>query len=282
MPKVLKGVAALVLSATGAAGTASAQPQAAYSLAARSSIVVSGTVRRASASLEPMVRASPQTVVIAIDHMYAGSEIAGDQSGHLATVILSKPMALRPGAKAIFFGEPRFIGSEMTIADAGEVSLQAAGRAELIQPLGAGVQARRDAPIRERLALATFVARGTVERVEPVRERTLTDEHDPEFTLAFVRITERLSGADQRPIVPILFAASRDIVWFNSPKLRPGEDAIFIAHAPQPSDLAMLRSSPAFELVRRSGALLVTQPYDVLPASEERRVANLVAGREVR
>ena len=282
MPRVLNGIICVAVSATFGAACAGAQPDAIYSLAAKSSIVVSGSVVRSRASLEPMVPASSRTVVISIEQMYAGGEIAGDKRGHSATVILSRPMSLRPGAKALFFGEPRFIGSEITIADAGEAPLEAASQAQLMQPVIAGVQARRDAPIRERLAVAALVARGTVERVEPLREKELADEHDPEFQLAYVRVTSALAGADRRAVVPILFAGSRDIVWFNSPKLRPGEDAIFIAHPPQENELALLRSSPALELVRRNGALLVTQPYDVLPPTEERRVANLVAKREAR
>ena len=282
MPRIQSGIICLAVSAAFGAACAGAQPEAIYSLAARSSIVVSGTVLRSGASLEPMLPASSRTVVISIEQMYAGREIAGDKRGHSATVILSRPMSLRPGAKALFFGEPRFIGSEITIADAGEAPLDVRGQAQLVQPVIAGVQARRDAPIKERLAVAALVARGIVERVEPLREKELADEHDPEFRLAYVRVTSALAGGDRRTTVPILFAASRDIVWFNSPKLRPGEDAIFIAHAPQENELAMLRSSPAFELARRNGALLVTQPYDVLPPMEERRVANLIVKREAR
>lgn len=279
MPRYRSGMISIAVAGAVGAGTAAAQPDSIYSLASRSSIVVSGSVLRSRASLEPMVPASARTAVISIEQMYAGSEIAGDKRGHSATVILSKPMSLRPGTKALFFGEPRFIGSEITIVDAGEIPLGRENRAQLMQPLSAGVQARRDLPIRNRLTVATLVARGTVERVERLRERTPVDEHDPQFEVALVRITSPIAGTDRRAVVPILFAASRDIAWFNSPKLRPGEDAIFIAHPPRDNELAMLRSSVAFDLVRRNGALLVTQPYDVLPPSEQGRVATLVARR---
>jgi hypothetical protein len=70
--------------------------------AGRSAIVVLGTVTKVAASEEPLLAPSNATVVIKIEQMFAGSEFAGDQTGHPATVILSKPGDMKVGSKALF------------------------------------------------------------------------------------------------------------------------------------------------------------------------------------
>jgi hypothetical protein len=276
----LKGLG-LIAAGMAIGTTAPAQTESAYSLAAHSSIVVEGQVVRAGASEEPLLAPSSSTAVIRINRMYAGAEFAGDQTGRTATVILSHASQLREGGQALFFGEPRFIGKTLTIADHGELAVdRAEGPA-----LAGGLQARRDLPIQMRLETATAVFHGLVEKVgpPPVTDRTkpgerdgeLASEHDPEFQLAMVRVRSVLRGAPAGPVQPVLFPGSRDIMWFNGPKLKPGQDLILLAHRPTEGELTMM--SPALRaFAEKSRALVVTQPYDALPASEEKRVAGLI------
>src|SRR5437762_4946529 len=117
-PKILIVIAALMVLAAGA-GAAFAQTIAVPSLADRSSIIVRGKVLKINASDEHLLQPSNQTAVISIEQMYAGKEIAGDQAGRTATVIFSKPGVLKTGEVAVFFGNPRFLGKSITIADEG-------------------------------------------------------------------------------------------------------------------------------------------------------------------
>lgn len=284
----LLALAALASVLTGA--RALAQEDGAESLAERSAIVVRGKVLKTSASNEPLVAASESTAVISVQQMYAGSEIAGDQTGRTATVILSRPGRLKVGEQALFFGNPRFLGSSLTIADEGEIS----GNAAEEQPaLERGLQARRDKPIVERLATATLVFRGTVDTVRPfeeVRPREAAaaqakpyparpSEHDPEWHVASVKVVTSLRGAQAGQVVTVLFPASRDIVWFHAPKLKPGEDGVFITHALSREDAAASGASGLPTFVERQNAHVVTEPFDVLPPSEEARVRALLSRR---
>jgi hypothetical protein len=261
------------------------QPDPATSLASRSAIVVQGTVEKMGASEEPLLAPTPSTAVIRITRMFAGSEFAGDLKGQIATVILTKPGSVQAGTAAIFFGNPRFIGKTLTIADEGELPAPA-GEAAISVALARGIQGRRDAPIRARLTLAAMVFRGTVESVKPIasadgKERELTSEHDPEWQLAMVKVTEALRGTQNGAVVAVLFPSSSDIMWFNSPKLKPGQDALFLAHNPQPDELRVARNSEVFRLVEATHALVVSQPYDVLLPAEEQRLAGLLQTKEV-
>jgi hypothetical protein len=149
------------------------------------------------------------------------------------------------------------------------------------------VRARQDLPIRMRLAVADMVFRGKVEEVRPLevsntssKEREPASEHDPEWQVASVRVVSPLRGAKEGMVL-IIFPASRDIMWFNTPKLQRGQEAVFIAHKPLKEEEPLLRATGVLDFIRRQPAELVTHPYDVLPATEEGRVRELLT-KEVR
>jgi len=138
--------------------------------------------------------------VISVNEIYAGSEITGDQKGRIATVILSRSESVKVGAELFFFGNPRFLGRSLTIADEGEISSKAAAPQNLTF-LERGVQNRKDQPVLGQLAAASRVFRGTVETVRPLydageskRSPALSSEHDPEWHVATVRVVTALRG----------------------------------------------------------------------------------------
>ncbi len=263
------------------AGSVSAQDESAKALAERSSIVVAGTVIKAKASLEPRQAPSERTVVIKISTMYAGAEIAGDQKGRTATVILSRPSTkIKAGTEAVFFGNPRFLGNSLTIAGEGELiaGVATAATAEL----ELGLQARRDQPLRERLAVASSVFHGKVENERAIpsgadRSREPQSEHDPEWHVAAVRVVNSLQGTEKGALVNVIFPASRDIMWVNSPKLKANQEALFITQKPDKADTWLMRAPGVAAFLEKQPAEVVSQPLDTLPASDDARVRNLLA-----
>ncbi len=279
-------VAAAALVALMASGRALGQDDDAAALTERSAIVVRGKVVKTNASNEPMVAASASTAVIRITKMYAGSEIAGDQAGRTATVILSRPGSVKVGQEATFFGNPRFMGKTLTIADEGEIASNAAD-SRAAPSIERRVQARRDRPVVERLASATLVFRGVVETVRPLAAAaaapgeskpypTRPSEHDPDWHVAMVKVVKPLRG-ESGPVVTVVFPASRDIVWFNVPKLKPGQDSVFITHALSPEEAARHRASGLVAFMDKQPAHVIIEPSDVLPPGDEARVRDLLS-----
>lgn len=254
-------------------------------LASRASIIVLGTVKQVGASEESLVAPNPSTAIVEVRRMFAGSEFAGDQSGHTVTVILTKPGDIKVDAELLFFGNPRFIGKTLTILDIGELPSPRLEAAGVPAALAEGIQIRRDAPIRARLAVARTVFRGTVESVrlpEGTKENALRDEHDPEWMVATVSVSVPIRGAAAKgALIPVLFPASRDIIWFNSPKLHQADDVLIVGHAPDEKELSLLRNSPAMRVLEDKNAVVVSQPFDVLPASDEKRLTGLALAKEV-
>lgn len=267
-------------------GNAFAQDESAKALAERSAIVVEGKVLRANASLESNQPASPLTVVITITRMYSGEEIAGDQKGRTATVILSRPRpTMKTGTEAIFFGNPRFVGKSLTIASEGELPIASARSAS--SDLNVGLQSRRDRPLRERIEAASSVFEGRVESEralsapadQPGRLREPPSEHDPEWHVAAVRVVTALKGSERGALVNVIFPASRDIMWFNAPKLMVGQELVFITHKPSAEDTRLMRAPGVAEFLERQPAEVVSEPFDTVPASDVPRVRNVLEGR---
>jgi len=263
-----------------------AQDESAGALAERSSIVVAGRVLRINATLDPMQAASTRTIVITVSRMYAGAEIAGDQKGRTATVILSRPSTtLKPGSEGLFFGNPRFLGKSLTIADEGEMFGGAATTASA--NLEASFQARRERPLQERVASASSVFRGRVESEGALaagpdqqgRSPEPPSEHDPEWHVASVRVLAAIQNSEQGALVNVNFPASRDVVWFNAPKLSAGQEAVFITHKADKDDAQLMRAPGVANFLERQTAEVVSQPFDTVPSSEEARVRALVEKR---
>jgi hypothetical protein len=258
---------------------ANAQIESAESLAEHSAIIVRGKVLKANASDEPLVEASESTAVITVLQMYAGAEIAGDQKGRTATVILSAAGKVKVGEEAFFLGNPRFSGNTLTIADEGEIPARDADTSKL-NALERGTQSRKDKPIVDRLATAELVFRGAVEKIHPLaanedqkrRGGLPPSEHDPDWQVAAVRVIAPIRGGETGKIVEVLFSASRDVVWFNAPKLRPNQEAVFIAHKPAERELDPGAISALAALKDKSSIYLVTAPFDVLPPKDDERV----------
>ena len=281
-------VAVLAMWGTVTGGLAFAQDKAATP-AERSSIIVLGKVLKTNASDEPMVAPSTRTAIISVQRMYAGSEIAGDQTGRTVTVILSRAGGLKEGEEAVFYANPRFLGKSLTIADESEVPSQSSGASTQVA-LEQGAQARRDKPILNRLAAASLVFRGSVETVQPLagetdskeggRASAPATEHDPDWHVATVRITTALRGGEAGQVVTVVFPASQDITWFNVPKLKQGQDAVFMVHTRSKQEEPLYRASGLAKFLEKQPTYLVTEPFDVLPPADEARVRGLVAAEK--
>ena len=262
---------------------ACAQDDTAAALAERSAIVLRGKVVKTNASAEPTLAASRQTAIVMVQETLAGQEIVGDQNGRTATVVLHSPDRLKVGDEALFFGNPRFMGQSLTLADEGEIP-SGKGAAPALDDARRGIQTRRDRPVRERLETSALVFRGTVESVRPLaaapgpgnKPEQAGSEHDPEWQVAMVRVATPLRGGKTGDAVAVIFAASRDIVWFGAPKLVQGQDAIVIAHAADKEEGGRYRSGVLTTFLAQQTAYLVIKPSDVLAPAEEARVRGLL------
>jgi hypothetical protein len=259
---------------------ATAQPADPATLAASASVVVQGVVIRPASSDEPLLTASPRTAVVAVRRMLAGGEFVGDLTGRTITVILAGQGGAQ-GEEMIFFGNPRYAGKGLTIADVAETPLRGAMSTETESSLIQGVQARQDAPVLARLTIASAVFSGQVEETAPIAKasdqagREPVTEHDPDYHSASIRVRTPIRGVETGQVVTVIYPASRDIMWFNVAKLTPDMSAVFIAHPPSNDEVNKLRPFGVLGFVERTRALVLNDINDVLPPTDEKRIIGL-------
>ena len=114
---------------------------------------------------------------------------------------------------------------------------EAEGDAVIDPPAGAATSKAAAPDKAKEEALAQFlrtsdaVVAGVVVRVDPSPPRPIS-EHDPDLRHATVQVSDVAKGdkalAGQR--VPVLFANSEDVRWFESPKLNPSDRGTFALH----------------------------------------------------
>jgi hypothetical protein len=144
----------------------------------------------------------------------------------------------------------------------------------LFAGLSVGQSPNADAELRARLASSVSVVVGTVG--EPLRRvpfRGSGGEHQPDWWEAPVSVTSTLAGVTQKGTIQVAFSYNSDTYWEASPKLRPGEKAIFLLHRYDPKETAE-RVHNAFELPVIEG-LLVIDRLDVQSPKNRKRIAAL-------
>ena len=131
-----------------------------------------------------------------------------------------------------------------------------------------------NAALRGRLASSVAVVVGKVaESPRRLPWRGPGGEHTPDWWSAPVRVSSTLSGEKQKGVIQVAFAYAYENTWEASPKLRPGEEAIFLLHRFDRKEMQE-RAHDAFEVPLVEG-FLVIDPQDVQPVSEIKRIQTL-------
>jgi hypothetical protein len=92
-------------------------------------------------------------------------------------------------------------------------------------------------------------------------------EHDPDLHRATLEVRSILKESPRDNKVTFLFANSRDVQWDNSPKLKEGQEGVWILHVNEKDGL-------------RIADLTAFDPRDVQPPSQEERIRKLLGSRD--
>src|SRR5262249_43281875 len=127
-----------------------------------------------------------------------------------------------------------------------------------------------DRKLQERIARAEIVIVGKVAKTEPVpgtEQRHVETEHDPDWWIAHVDVASVEMGKISEQIVRVMFANSRDEMWIDSPKFRPGQAGVWILQRNQTE-----RGGP----VLRLPGLTALDALDFQPPEQLERVRRLI------
>jgi hypothetical protein len=112
--------------------------------------------------------------------------------------------------------------------------------------------------LRRELQRADLVVVGRIEGVEPFKQEPVVDtEHWPNLQVAYLGVERVLKGdvGDSKRI-DFLFAFSRDVLWYRSPKVEVGDNAVFLLE---------IGGSKALSMKIKGEKYTLFEPMDVQP-----------------
>jgi hypothetical protein len=232
----------------------------------KSSYIFVGTVQKTNATTMPLVPASDRTAVVRIEEVLTAPKTLADYTGHDVTVQLRDGSSVKAGDRLAFFTNGGMFGASVALVEVGHVE---AGRdtQDLRRQIAQAFQEKDDEELRKRIAKASLIVVGKVLRTGPAKlsERQPVTEHDPQWQEAEVGIEVVQKGQFSARSVSVLFAGSTDVMWFQSPKLKEGQDGIWLLHK---------------DAVRWPGIkerYVVVDPLDFQPRDQVDRVKRLLA-----
>ena len=232
----------------------------------KSSYIFVGTVQKTNATTVPLVPASDRTAIVRVEEVLSAPKNLADYSNHDVTVQLREGSTVKAGDRLAFFTNGGMFGASVALVELGHVEV---GRDTqgLRRQIAQAFQKKDDEDLRKRIVKSSLIVAGKVKKTGPAKlnERQPLTEHDPQWQEAEIAIETVHKGQLSARTVPVLFAASTDTMWFRSPKLKEGQDGIFLLHK---------------DSVRWPGIkdrYVLVDPLDYQPKEQDDRVKRLLA-----
>jgi len=235
----------------------------------QSTVIFKGHVEQTRASNLKILPASNQTILVHVDEVISAAKTMINLKGATVTIQLKEPGSLKAGAAATFFTTGWLYGENVALKEVSHITADV--NAQSLQKQVAELQARTsDRKLQSRIQSSAMVFAGKVIASRPLQAEggRTNSEHDPDWWTAEVEVQSLLKGppsAAKR--VSLLFAHSNDVMWFRSPKLKEGQQGIWIATEYKPGGLFPMERAPL---------LAVVGPLDYQPSSERDRIQRLL------
>ena len=234
-------------------------------LSLRAGFVFAGLVERTGATTMDLVQPTRETAVVRVERVLRAPADFGERRGSRVTVRLGSPA--RKGQRLVFFTVGWISGTGLAVQELGRQP--ATDLDAMRKRMEEAVRQQEDAVLRKRIAEAAAVVVGKVADTGPVgrRERPPDSEHDPQWRTALVVVEQVEKGdAKEGEQLEIVYASSRDVMWFRAPKPTPGERAVFIAHRRTLEELDVT-------------TLAIVEPLDMQPVEELDRIRSVMNRR---
>jgi hypothetical protein len=220
----------------------------------KSSLALRGRVKELAAAT-PGIQTGDDTAVVTVEEVLSAPPTFPKVAGRDITIRL-KEKAHR-GEHAVFLVDVWELAATVGVIEVARVSGLRSANA-VSRRFADAVQRSSENIFRDRISGADVVVAGVVEetRLAASGESTgMAGARDPRFAEAIVTVDETLKGRTKRPLT-VLFPTSRNDVWINSPRLRPGLRAVFLLRRGQRE-----RGGPSLS----TRDLTALEPIDVLP-----------------
>jgi hypothetical protein len=208
----------------------------------KSNFVFKGTLMKLNAATLDGVPVTSKTAVVRVDSLIQAAEVLEYYGRTEITVQLGKNEVINPGQQAIFYTNSLVVGESLVVRSIGhnllkEKSSASAKNAEssLSLPPIKG--------LKKHIAGADMVVTGQVTSVKVLQDQNKDEgnlttssgfisEHNPVWQEATIIVNQIEKGSGTSRKLKVRFPQSTDVRWYASPKLRAGQEGIFLLQKP--------------------------------------------------
>ena len=196
-----------------------------------SPFIFTGQVRKRRAATLSLVDVSELDAVVAVERVLRRPESVVDFSGTDITLRGNSAVELGDGRTALFAADGWLYGESLALIEVARMGGTEGNADKRIK--AAEEQAASDA-IRDRLGRADLIVVARVEKTNPLGGEELppTSEHDPQWWEAWLAVDSVEKGKKPGRL-RVLYPTSTDEFWYESPKLKPGDDGVFLLQRDQ-------------------------------------------------
>lgn len=175
-----------------------------------------------------------QTVTAQIEEILLSTEVLRGLVGRSVTVVGEHAAPKEGEGSFLFFTNCVVLAEHVVVREVGRIKASPEGAREVADLL----REAAERPLRERVAAAEMIVEGLVTASGPADPNAIQkSEHDPNWWIARVAVESLVKGGGKTvKAVDVLFANSKDIAWYKSPKLCEGLRGVFLLHGVKETD----------------------------------------------
>jgi hypothetical protein len=175
-----------------------------------------------------------QTVTAQVEGILLSTDVLRGLVGRDVTVVTEHAAAMEDEGSFLFFTNCVVLSDHIVVREVGHIRASRDADHEVAEVL----KEAAERPLRDRIATAKLIVEGHVTASSPAAPKAIQkSEHDPNWWIAHVAVESVIKGGGKAvKRVEVLFANSKDIAWYKSPKLHEGLRGIFLLHSVKKTD----------------------------------------------
>lgn len=208
----------------------------------KSNFVFSGTLMKLKAATLDGMPITSKTAVVRVDSLIQAAEVFEYYAGTEITVQLGKHEVINPGQQAVFYTNSLVVGESLVVRSIGHTPLKEKSCASA-KSAESSLSITPIKGLKKQIAGADMVVTGQVTGVKmledqnkdegnPAANSRFISEHNPVWQEATIIVDQIEKGSGTPRKLKVRFPQSTDVRWYASPKLRAGQEGIFLLQKP--------------------------------------------------